>query len=285
MSCMAVVQVAIGAVVGLVARRVLKFSPEDGRDVTLCSTFANSGPLPFIFVDALFGGTHVYPKVSAAISFYLLTWSPLFWSVGRMILGTYGSGSDPNASLWMKFRQQMRQFFSPPVIGSVAGLIIGAVPFFRDFCMKGIGKPFYSANQSLAPAYLPAALLVLAGSLVAKNDGVPEITPPSMKKILSIFSIRFAIAPVLTFGLWKALASLGILGPAGSSARAIVTFVILMEGCMPPAQNSVTMLQLDGLAERASGMAQLLTILYSLAVVPITILMSGCLEASGILQL
>lgn len=79
------------------------------------------------------------------------------------------------------------------------------------------------------------------------------------------------------------MTSLGLLGPAGTRARAVVSFVILMEGCMPPAQNSVIMLQLEGLKERASVMAKLLTLMYSLAVIPVTILLSTCLASSGIM--
>jgi predicted permease len=84
-------------------------------------------------------------------------------------------------------------------------------------------------------------------------------------------------------GLLKSFVSLGLLGPAGTRPRAVVTFVLLMEGCMPPAQNSVIMLQLEGLKERASTMAKLLTLMYSLAVIPVTILLSACLATSGIM--
>ena len=79
------------------------------------------------------------------------------------------------------------------------------------------------------------------------------------------------------------MSNMGLLGAAGTRARAVVSFAILAEGCMPPAQNSVIMLQLEGLKERASSMAKLLTILYAMAVVPVTILLSVCLAKSGIL--
>jgi hypothetical protein len=44
------------------------------------------------------------------------------------------------------------------------------------------------------------------------------------------------------------------------------------------------MLQLDGLKQRATTMARLLTILYSIAVLPVTLLMSGCLALSHVLD-
>lgn len=51
----------------------------------VCSTFANSGPMPLLFVDALFR-SHPDPSLRgravAYISFWLLAWSPLFWTYG-----------------------------------------------------------------------------------------------------------------------------------------------------------------------------------------------------------
>lgn len=65
---------------------------------------------------------------------------------------------------------------------------------------------------------------------------------------------------------------------------AIVTFTLLMEGCMPPAQNSVIMLQLAEEKGRAAKMAKLLTVIYALSAIPVTLLLSGCLGMSGILN-
>jgi predicted permease len=93
---------------------------------------------------------------------------------------------------------------------------------------------------------------------------------------------RFLLAPLLSLVMVSTLSSFNLLGSGRS--RAILTFVLLMEGCMPPAQNSVIMLQLEGLTERAGRMAKMLALLYSVAVVPVTILMSGCLGLSEILN-
>jgi hypothetical protein len=51
---------------------------------------------------------------------------------------------------------------------------------------------------------------------------------------------------------------------------------------MPPAQNSVLLYSLSGLKDRASGMAKTLALMYTLAVIPVTILMSACISFSGI---
>jgi hypothetical protein len=55
-----------------------------------------------------------------------------------------------------------------------------------------------------------------------------------------------------------------------------------MQGCMPPAQNSVVMLQMENQTGRATRMTTLLTILYCLAIVPVTFHMSRTLAATGV---
>lgn len=296
----AVLQIGLGALVGSIITKFAGMDNAEARDVRMCTTFANSGPLPLIFADALFSGSQTASQVAACVSFYLLIWSPLFWSFGRVILGTYGSdaATEKEQGALEKVVVEVKKILSPPVIGSILGVLVGSVPMLQQFFFGGWGKPLYGALYTLGTAYLPAAILVLAGSLVgssnsskatvdgnAVNGDKPSSTLPSMKAIVSIFVSRFMLAPLLSLGLLQGLVSLGLLGPAGTRARAVVSFVLLMEGCMPPAQNSVIMLQLEGLKDRASSMAKLLTLMYSLAVIPVTILLSSCLAISGIMKI
>jgi predicted permease len=64
--------------------------------------------------------------------------------------------------------------------------------------------------------------------------------------------------------------------------RSSQSFLILMLGCMPPAQNSVVMLQMENQKVRATRMATLLTILYCMAFVPVTFHISRSLAATGV---
>lgn len=259
--------------------------------VRMCTTFGNSGPLPLLFADALFARTAnnaIQSQVVACISFYLLAWSPLFWSFGKVILGTSSSEESKvigqqNKTLAAKLSQQFKLFLSPPVIGSIMGIIIGATPHLRQVFLTGWAYPFFSALQTLGTAYLPAALLVLAGSLASKKKTTDAAQSGlSFKSIGTISLARFILAPCWALLFLLGLDRLRLLGEAASPARAILTFVILMEGCMPPAQNSVILLQLVGLTGAAASMAQTLTVLYALAVLPVTLLMSACLSISGI---
>jgi predicted permease len=302
----ALLQIALGGLVGALITKVQTFADGEARAVRMCTTFANSGPLPLLFADALFASSPgVLSEVVACVSFYLLVWSPLFWSYGRVIVGTYGGKSQASSRL-QRTVEETKKILSPPVLGSILGVVIGGLPLCRGlFFNGGALSPVWGSLQTLGTAYLPAALLVLAGSLIGpggssgnnnnkkggvENDSVVNgdqsnvSTSPSLRAIVSIFVSRFVLAPLLSFGLLQFLTSLGLLGPAGTRARAIVTYVLLCEGSMPPNQNSVIMLQLEGLRGRAQSMAKLLTLVYSLAVIPVTILLSACLAKSSIMS-
>jgi predicted permease len=187
---------------------------------------------------------------------------------------------------------EIQKFLSPPVVGCILGILIGTVPLLKSVFMGGLGTPLFSAVNTLGSAYLPAAVLVLAGSLVQSTTSFKQSVNGggslkknrnvSRKALWSIMASRFLLAPLLSLAIVSTLNCFNLLGSGRS--KAILTFVLLMEGCMPPAQNSVIMLQLEGLTERAGRMAKMLALLYSVAVVPVTILMSGCLGLSEILN-
>mmetsp|Transcript_1727 Transcript_1727/g.1897 ORF Transcript_1727/g.1897 Transcript_1727/m.1897 type:complete len:165 (+) Transcript_1727:3-497(+) len=157
----------------------------------------------------------------------------------------------------------------------------------------GILAPLFGAAKTFGVAYLPAAVLVLAGSLAGAKKSEPvdagessssSSSSLSPKTVISIILSRFILSPVLALTTVRLLSVLKLLPADNPRALAIVTFTLLMEGCMPPAQNSVILLQLDNKKERAAKMAKMLTVIYALSVVPITLLLSGCLSLSGIVN-
>ena len=207
-----------------------------------------------------------------------------------MILGTYDGAGDSEKKGMSRIKSEVGKLLSPPVIGSILGVVIGGTGWIRDACLgqHGLGAPLYGACNTLASAYLPAAVLVLAGSLVQNSLKSPGAvaetgaTGVSTKAIVSIMFSRFCLAPLIAFATVRALELCGFL--SFGRAKAVVVFTLLMEGCMPPAQNSVIMYQLDGLPERAGKMAKTLALIYSMAVAPVTLLLSACLALSGIMQ-
>uniref|UniRef100_A0A7S3Q171 Uncharacterized protein n=1 Tax=Chaetoceros debilis TaxID=122233 RepID=A0A7S3Q171_9STRA len=257
-------------------------------DIRMCTTFANSGPLPLILADALFGGA-LLSDVAACVSFYLLCWSPLFWSLGPSILGlTDGDGSEKKSIV-----DKVLGLLSPPVMGSILGIIVGSSSIMRNlFITAGAPlAPVFGALRTFGVAYLPSAILVLAGSLVKKKEASSVESEADKKSssvhpktIISLLFSRFLLSPILALSTVRLLQVANLMPVDNARTLAIVTFTLLMEGCMPPAQNSVIMLQLKGEKGRAAKMAKLLTVLYTLSAIPVTLLLSGCLGISGILN-
>lgn len=321
MPLVALLQISIGS---LVAKFVTFFSHRTNdsmsneertmienskRDAQVCMTFANSAPLPLLFADALFAGGQggVAEDVTACISFYLLGWSPTFWSYGRYLVGTYGDDSSDTPDgylasrnacerLWdgiKDFGQQVKKVFAPPIIGSSLGIVIGSIPFLRDSMLEsgGILYPLFGAIDTLGLAYLPAVILVLAGSLVGgskkgkhKAGSTKAMTSLNITTLISILLSRFALAPMASIAVVYILTHVNLLPPVGTRTHAIVSFVMLMEGCMPPAQNSILMLQLEGLSARAENMARTVTLIYVLSVVPVTIWLMCMMGISGVME-
>lgn len=300
----ALVQISLGALVSkIITTKRFNIRPiflgidtdddAGASDVQMCTTFANSGPLPLILSDALFTGS-LLTDVSACVSFYLLVWSPLFWTMGKIILGLNDDTNDSNSGVVGK----IKSLLSPPVVGSIMGIMIGSNAFLRNMLVAP-GAPLasvFGALRTFGVAYLPSAILVLAGSLMKKKEsgelsleGAKESSEQSSssvhpKTIISLLFSRFILSPILALSTVKLLSLFHLMPVNNARTLAIVTFTLLMEGCMPPAQNSVIMLQLAQEKGRAAKMAKLLTVMYALSAVPVTLLLSGCLGISGILN-
>ena len=105
----------------------------------------------------------------------------------------------------------------------------------------------------------------------------------SPRTIVSLLACRFLLSPILALTTVRLMTFANLMPVDNARTLAVVTFTLLMEGCMPPAQNSVILLQLADEKERASKMAKLLTVMYSLSAIPVTLLLSVCLSKSGIL--
>ncbi|CAM9792544.1 unnamed protein product, partial [Discosporangium mesarthrocarpum] len=187
----ACLQILAGAIVGNGMEKICGLEPDsdNARELRMCASFANSGPLPLLFVDSIFR-LHPDPTIMtsavAYISFYLLGWSPMFWTAGYTMLAGKPLPTAPPAekdpehfkklSIFRKavvMAQQVKasptfkRIVSPPVLGCIAGVIAGIVPWFRNVLVwPGAPlSPIFEAIKGLGTAYLPAAILVLAGSL------------------------------------------------------------------------------------------------------------------------
>lgn len=91
------------------------------------------------------------------------------------------------------------------------------------------------------------------------------------RTLAAVGTVRFLLLPALSCGLVLGTLRLGLLPPDPACA-----FMLLLQSCMPSAQNIVLMLQLQpSTAGLAPAAARLLLQLYALAVLPVTLWVSA----------
>jgi len=284
------VQILLGYVVGKIVSLLIygRKSSEESKQLLTCTAFGNSGPLPLVFVDALLrahADQSLLPQSVGYVSLYLLGWSPLFWIIAPAILSDESSGKTD-------FKTLMKRVISPPVLGSIGGLIVGYVPFLRNLLLpaNGLLNPVFEAMRTLGAGYLPAVLLVLAGSLTPTKEeptpngtvAVAEESPVSfIKRAASIYMARFLLMPTVGFGIIKLLRKYFSTSPLINDA--VLMFVFLLETCMPSAQNSTVILQLQNNRAAATRMAKTLMFIYILGVPAMSFWIIKILQATSLL--
>ncbi|KAG5189998.1 auxin efflux carrier [Tribonema minus] len=304
-------QIFIGYKIARLTMKVLRIEPttEEGREVQVCSAFGNSGILPLLFVNALFRAhpdPTVLPRAIAYISFFLMGWSPAFWTVGYRTLttgiepeneeepalaaGSTATAAGSQATVAAAGAQALskaqtalaspalKRILSPPIVACLVGLTVGISSPLR-WLLTDSNAPLaflWNSIKVLAAAYTPSGILVLAGSLAnAKPQNI--WTKATAKKIAAISMARWLLLPIATGALL-----LGCVKARIVPRDPALLFVLMMEAAMPPAQNSVIILQVSGLRNAAGRIARSLCIFYLVGVLPISALLTVFLQACGL---
>eukprot|EP00597_Dinobryon_sp_UTEXLB2267_P003516 CAMPEP_0170074776 /NCGR_PEP_ID=MMETSP0019_2-20121128/12026_1 /TAXON_ID=98059 /ORGANISM="Dinobryon sp., Strain UTEXLB2267" /LENGTH=296 /DNA_ID=CAMNT_0010285309 /DNA_START=407 /DNA_END=1297 /DNA_ORIENTATION=+ len=278
--------------VGSIVSRLLyptKLDSDDAKQLLACTTFGNSGPLPIVFTDAIFrahSDSTLLKKGIAYISLYLLGWSPMFWILGPSILEDAATSSS-TLTPKEKRKQLLTRIFNPPVLASIFGLLFGAVKHLSQLCVVA-GSPFHSifeAAGSLGNAYLPCVLLILSGSLTASastSSPIESSTPPSnvlealIKKVeenrgfatqvFFVYLSKFVLMPSISFLLIDLLRHHVPIISTIFRRDPMLLYVLLIETCMPSAQNLTVILQLQGKKKAATRLARVLMVIYLMGV-------------------
>lgn len=300
------VLILVGLSIGKVSAKMFNFSRSESNLYTVCCGFGNSGALPLLFAAALFS-TSANPVAMSttvsAISFYLLGWSPLFWLLGYELLTEKPSDNslnDPSLPLASErvnhetsriITALVRPFQSPPLISCMLGLVVGMIPPVRHLL---ISSPLFTALDSFGKGYTPVAALVLAGSLACsamKTEGTKEFSSEEepliqtqrnnqnqvsnihrqhertdsgvlVKMVIGIAITRFLLLPMV------GILIVHLMG--GFMANPFLSFAILLQSIMPPAQNTTLILSMEKRLGDAAKAAKLLLIVYIVGIVPIS---------------
>ncbi|CAM9131353.1 unnamed protein product [Phaeothamnion confervicola] len=175
-------------------------SPTASSAVTLVKKDRNNNVVPC----ATRSDPTLLPTAVACISFYLLGWSPMFWTVGKGML----AGTPPplpalaSGDLWAEIglrqltlaqtavvaAQKLRtsptfkRIISPPVLGCIAGTVVGMCAPARALLVepRAIFSSVFESLEALGAAYLLTAILILAGSLAHPDSKVAAGPPGSV---------------------------------------------------------------------------------------------------------
>ncbi len=291
------------------------------RHPTICFI---KGVIPLIFAEALFRhDAFILQKAYSFVSLYLLGWSPLFWSLGRSsLIGRSNSNSGvgvenfddididaPPLLLTTLINQikSMKMLLPPPVMGIFVGLVASSISFLRRLFMeqKAPLSAVYNCLNNLGRAANPLALLVLTASLAlgtvksattsssGASSGISttaSIASPSdensngaslLQRLSCVSVVRFIVSPLL-----MAIILNYVFGSISHDNKdlAMIWFIMIMESTMPPAQNSVLMLQVAEKTQEASKLAKFLFSMYITSMLPIVIIATFLLEKCGLTQ-
>ena len=273
---------------------------DDGRCLGVCSAWGNTSVVPLIFVESLFRSatTDALAKSYAQISLFLLGWSPFFWSYGRSaLLGNKSNSDDEEIESKKKtILGQLKSVASPPVIGVLIGMLVATVtPLCNLFVPNGSSErkpllsPVYSTLVNFGRAAPPTSLLVMTSSLAIGagigqekrlKNGTKESGVGFFVQWLFVSLHRFILSPVVMLGLLRLAEKYALV--ESSSTNPMLWFVMVLQACMPPAQNLVLMLNVADKPEKAGQMAKFLFAIYATSMVPIIVILTMALSRFGL---
>ncbi|MFA6568037.1 MAG: AEC family transporter [Victivallales bacterium] len=227
-----------GIALGAAAGRILKIRPERRGMVTASSGFANSMYLPIPLVAAIcltfpeFSGNAELKAVGMAyVSMFIITFSPMMWTLGFNILG-----ERPHSSI------KLSDIITPPVCGIIAGFAVANFPFAKNaFCAdSGFLHPVFTACVSLGNAVVPCAMIVLGGSFAFS----PMSEHVDRKSVFAVILVKLILLPLLAILYIKLLIFSNII-PHGTVQDTLLAIVMLIQAAVPPATTLIVISSLQ----------------------------------------
>jgi len=133
----------------------------------------------------------------------------------------------------------------------------------------------------VVPTTTTAVATTTTDGALSALDGSAD-TIPFWKRWMIVSVMRFVVSPMVMYGLLHCVASLGWIdyyhSPKASLYTQMVWFVCILESCMPPAQNQVTLLHVANKTNKANEMATFLFFVYATAMVPLVLILSSALH-------
>ena len=257
MTC--VLYILLGLLLGWITVKICKPRKEMKSGVIAAIAFNNSGYIPIALVIAI---TTIFPvfmsdpqaddKAVAFIAIYLLTYSPVLWTIGYSLV----SGKKLSDIT-------LRKLFPPPIIGMLAGVCVGMILPLKDFFCSpdGFLHPIYRATGIIGEATVPCVLILLGGCLASG----PVRGVVNKRTIFSVVLIKLIIFPAIAICYVLLLRHLGAL-----PANMLASIVLVIEAGAPPANNLVVMASVAN-PEIEDGMATIIFWTYLSSIFTLTL--------------
>lgn len=256
----AVMILAAGLGVSTLLFTVFRFRGAEKRAGIALGTFGNAAYLPLAVIsifqltvpklaDRLGGGTP-----ALYVGAFLLTFSPLLWTAGNLIL-TRGSRD---------FR--VRKLVTPPFIGVALGFVVvvsGVGPIVLNPALPLY--PVFRALEMLGNVTFPM-ILVSLGAMIADLRFGSTIRGEMMTMAGLVSSVRFVILPALFIGAFFLLRQRGNMNVAQ-------LWVLFLEVSSPPATNFSVMAGSAGVNEHNTAFTLLVTYLVYMVALPLELLL------------
>jgi predicted permease len=261
--------VGLGFAVARVLMPLARPPAELHRGYVAALTFGNSGYLPMTLVSALVAATPQLRGVGsdaagigvAYVAVYLVFFAPLLWSLGYPYLLERPRGH----LAW-------HQLVPPPVLGIVAGLVVGLTPL-RGWFVGGTAPLhwLHEAASMVGWLTLPCAMLVLGGNLA--RGPCPHAV--SRRALWIAGAGRLVLLPGIVLLLVAGLRRFGWLPD-----DPLLILVLILTAGTPTALNLLVMCQVKGQGERA--MATVMFWLYGASAVTLAVLLGLALRVAGL---
>lgn len=253
----ALVNVGVGLLTGYLLSLFCKKQREFKSGIIVSVTFNNCIYIPLVIVAAIsLQAPELFPDKDAAakgityLSLYLVPFIILIWLLGYPILAHH------------KMKDfKLNKIITPPVIATFAAIFIGLIPWTKSLFV-GSNAPlgmFQQAASILGNATMPMALIILGGNL-ANSYGKTNIR---FSTGLLVVIGKYLIAPII------AILILFVLKKIGCNLTPMMSFIILLEGFMPPAMNLVVISQFAD--SNKETMAALMFWMYLIAIPVMTV--------------
>lgn len=226
-----------GYVSGIALVALLRVRPAHKRAVVAASTFQNSAYLPIaVATSALPPLAAAFPHGAATasgaigtdslvtISLFGVFYSPLFWGLGLWWITDGRAGR----SAWLP------RLFPPPVLGVLAGCLVGLTPLRLVLAPPAAPLHFlFAAAGDIGGLTIPLANLIL-GSMLAQ---ALASRAARARDLVCTVAAKLLLTPALTLALLAACRPWWVHDPPLSLAA----FVVFLQSTCPPATNLAVM--------------------------------------------